>query len=52
MNIKTDETRLTVVMPTMNYKILKKLAVDRGTNLKKLIMNALNEYLVKNGQIK
>jgi len=51
MKIKTDETRLTVVMPTMNYKILKKLAVDRNTTLRALIIKAIAEYVVRNGSI-
>jgi len=48
MESEKNITRLTVEMTTNNYKILKKFAIDRNTTLKRLIHQAIGEYIEKN----
>jgi hypothetical protein len=38
-------------MKTEDYKVIKKMAVDKNITLKKLVITALAEYALRNGKI-
>ena len=51
MENKPKIKRATIHMLEDNYVILKKMAIDQRTTLKKLIITALAEYVSRNGKI-
>ncbi len=51
MTNKLEYQKLIVQMLKRDYKIIKKLAVDKDITLKRLVIDALSEYVNRNTKI-
>jgi hypothetical protein len=49
--MKPGLKRLVVEMSAEDYKVIKKLAIEQEYSLRKLVIHALDEYILKYGSI-